>query len=301
MKNLLNLLCLLILMFGVVNGQKPSDALSKEEKARLVIEQSIQVIDKNSKLKGVTSLFFKTEQVGPLERPLMEKEEFSIKFPNQLKIVRVSNETTNFVRTWSGDKYREGSEMYVGDKVYRQSDLIAQLTPEQKAKLKERSDKWLPKEFSDLVKQTEALPNDPKTNFLGKMWYHIFPVLLIASFEPTAKFEFVGKAEAGEQRADVIDVKSDYYRKFRLFFDEKTHLLLMMTVRLEKSEGFFDEKYYFSNYTLMDGLMIPKTIMNQNEDLTKEGKLVKKYVQNFTTIEEFKLNPQFGKNIFEVD
>lgn len=165
----------------------------------------------------------------------------------------------------------------------------------------------------NLFNNTKSTDTDiavKRDSFLNGFWLTVFPLLLDFPWSSSATFEYAGKAEADGTRADIIEVKSLEINKIQLFFDEKSHLLLMMTVKSEivKDEGKSnrDYKYYFSNYESVDGILVAKKIII--DGLTKAsinksimGYKMKGYnttTHTEVTLKDIKVNPIFKANTF---
>lgn len=168
--------------------------------------------------------------------------------------------------------------------------------------------------FSSLMpKSKESSMAEKRESFLQNFWLTIFPILLDSPWGESHTFEYVGKAESPDGRADIIDVKSNDVSdtvKIQLFFDEDSHLLLMMTVIDNKEkEGmkvFSDTKYFFSNYERVDGFLIAKKINIESQSKTKMDKRIMGYklkggnikTTSEITLEEVKINPTFKPDTF---
>ena len=130
---------------------------------------------------------------------------------------------------------------------------------------------------------------------------------------------YLGKAQAGDKRADILEyVPTDKEKaqqkkhqatgKARLFFDEEAHLLLMMTAELLVKKSKVKVKYFFSDYEEVDGLLIAKRINTEAITSNDEGVeiLGKKTVRGSSkttsemVLKKFKINPTFKKGTFEV-
>lgn len=268
----------------------------KVERGRQIVEEARKAVEKKSASKDIKGIYLK---INSNINDVSVFREFSYQFSDKLYHTYSSSENAKSITIWSGDKYFEDYEMILNDKVIRQSVINAKLSKE---RAKKQSEGTLPNELKEIEKKTSSLPSDSKSKFLGNMWYYVFPVILQASFEPAAQFEYVGKAEAGNgQKADVVDVKSSYLRKFRLFFDEKTHLLLMMTVTAINGDNEYQERFYYSDYQLTDGILVAKRIQRESRNINVNTKVENKLGDSFTTIEEFKLNPKFSGDLFQID
>jgi hypothetical protein len=121
-------------------------------------------------------------------------------------------------------------------------------------------------------------------------------------FEKKIGFKYVGKAKSNDKTANVIDVKPANGRNYRLLFDTETNHLLMMIVSFKETNerfvGDVEEKYYFSERELINGILIPKKIKVEKK-ATPQGK---EAIIKFSNIEivDFKINPEFKKDMFEI-
>lgn len=150
------------------------------------------------------------------------------------------------------------------------------------------------------------------------LWADLFPVLLDLPWEIDTRFAYLGKAQAGDKRANILEyVPTDKEKaqqkkhkstgKMRLFFDEKSHLLLMLTSELLVKKSNIKTKYFFSDYEEKDGILVAKRINTETITSNDEGVEFagKKTVRGSSkTISEiivkFKINPTFKKGTFEV-
>lgn len=113
--------------------------------------------------------------------------------------------------------------------------------------------------------------------------------LLTAPPSNPVEFNYAGEAEAGDDHADVLDVKGSDGLEARLFFDKKTHSLLMMSYWVERAGAPADDlsakasvrdvdkalreaksqtrkekteiQVYFSDYRLADGIYFPHHLL----------------------------------------
>jgi hypothetical protein len=117
-----------------------------------------------------------------------------------------------------------------------------------------------------------------------------FPVTLDSWYRPL-KFYYVGIAESKDGRANVIEAANDK-TIYRLFFDEKTNLLLLMSQTwVDDKNNKYERKYYYSNYQEMDGLLVAAKI--KVEILQPNGKIIE-----VREIKDLKINPTFKSNFF---
>jgi hypothetical protein len=140
----------------------------------------------------------------------------------------------------------------------------------------------------------------------------LLQLLLLPSASFPFNFTYAGEAEAEDGRADVIDAKGPNDFMMRLFFDKKTHRLLlasyheapvMLTMQPSKpakrstQSSPHDDKQQdievqlrFSDYRAEDGILLPHLITR-----TKNGK-----PNQEAELQSFKLNPVFKPTQFEV-
>ncbi|MGI8495503.1 MAG: hypothetical protein ACR2L1_09365, partial [Pyrinomonadaceae bacterium] len=253
----------------------------------------------------VSSYFYKSKKTIPLKEfsNYESFEEVSLEFPDKIQVI-YSNKmllssqfpsSFQLTRTWNGKKYKSISE----------TDLFGKRTVRDTTN---EDSKPISKNVSDVIgKKTaaalqDAQKADPKSIFTESLWTSVFPLVLSHPFEKNIKFEYAGKAKSNETTANVIDVKTANGKKYRLLFDSETNYLLMMIVSFrvtnDRFVGDVEDKYYFSEYELTDGLLIPKKIKVEKK-ATPEGKSP---VIKFFNIEilDFKLNPKFDEKTFEI-
>lgn len=117
------------------------------------------------------------------------------------------------------------------------------------------------------------------------------------------QFKYLGKAKIGERKADILELVATKKEeaeagKLRLFFDEKTHLLLMATADMTTPKGVGTAKFFFSDYQLMDGLLIAKKLNTEASIKGNDGS--KQRTVQKIIIKDFKINPVFKVGTFEV-
>jgi hypothetical protein len=226
--------------------------------------------------------------------------EISFEFPKKIKLLTTSQtlndsigSSLNSTTILDGEKYKNERNIFVNGK------------PFDTTKLK------LPGfDFFNNTQSTDSDIAKKRKTFLDEFWFTIFPILLDTPWDSTVIFEYVGKAEADGTRTNIIKVKSLGSYAIQLFFDEKTHLLLMMTVKneivsdqLKVSE---DYNYFFADYEKFDGLLVAKKITvegNTTSDINKTimGFKVKQRITKSTSeiiIKEVKINSTFKPNTF---
>lgn len=126
---------------------------------------------------------------------------------------------------------------------------------------------------------------------LSDCFVNIFPILLETVCQETGNFKYVGIAESKTAKAEIIETELSDTRSFRLFFDQATNLLLMMTETSSRSENTVDKTtYYFSDYQEKGGMLVANTVK-----IERNGKTFKQ-----KTIDDLKLNPVFKPDFFEI-
>jgi hypothetical protein len=241
---------------------------------------------------------FKTILLLKNDKSLESFEEISLKLPGkiQAKYGMDSPFFSQLTRTWNDEKYKSIHELEFASGQRTVQDMT------------ELENKSVSNAVSEVLgkKTTVALQNaqktDPKKIFMDSLWTSLFPLILSHPFEKKIEYKYVGKAKSNDKTANVIDVKPSNGKTYRLLFDTETHYLLMMIVYHKETNdrfvGDIETKYYFSEPELTSGVLIPKKIKVEQKS-TASGQ---KPVTRFSNIEifEFKLNPEFKKDMFEI-
>ena len=288
--------------FIAFSQQKNTVDESNQTQAAEIIRNARQAIGLD-KTGEVSSYFYKSKTIIPLKElgSYENFEELSIEFPNKIQVIysgkmpsssQISS-SNQLTRTWNGKKYKSISETeFSGKRTVRDTT--------------NENSKPISKNVSDVIgkKTTSVLQDarkaDPKNIFTESLWTSFFPLILSHPFENNIEFKYVGKAKSNNVTANVIDVKPTNGKTYRLLFDSETNYLLMMIVSFKETNDRFvgdvEEKYYFSERELTNGLLIPKKIKVEKK-ATPEGKSP---VVGFFNIEvlDFKLNPKFDEKIF---
>lgn len=143
-------------------------------------------------------------------------------------------------------------------------------------------------------------PPDPKIVFINKLWDVVFPLILMDPIERQTKFEYIGRAQAGEQIASVVETKSASGRVFQLLFDEKTSNLLMTIEKSKTSKGDSEVRYYYSDREKKDNVLIPTKIKIEYKFTPNAGEPPKIFYV-YIDIVSFELNPEVKPELFKVD
>lgn len=120
----------------------------------------------------------------------------------------------------------------------------------------------------------------------------VFPIILDYSWYSPIEFRYIGVGEAKDTKADVIETMLSNGAKYRFFFDQQTHLLLLLIeTRTSKSTNKeIERKYFFSDYRKEDGLLIAHKIVTEtNKEVTAEREL-----------KSLQINPTFKPDYFAV-
>jgi len=283
-----------LLLFLTTNwafAQTDSDKVAaKLERGQEIINQARKAFDKGNVLQNLKSFYLNVGNT--ISGNITTETEFSIVTPDKIRFVYIS-EPSRTIKIINGSKYSEDSELSVNGETYSERKMGRPPLP---TKIPSYIEEVLSKEKVEYLKKNSDELN--KLLMEESLWTNVFPILLTNPLNTDVKYEYVGKAESADKRADIIDVKSNFYRKIRLFFDENTHLLLMMTRTLDRSKSTFTEKYYFSDYQLTDGLLVAKTIKKESENVSKDGSGRKTYGPSQTVIKEIKINSNLKPSLF---
>lgn len=138
--------------------------------------------------------------------------------------------------------------------------------------------------FVELTRQKQGDPQKIKEQDILKLKYTAFstafPIFL--KFDDKLKFNFAGVAKAGEQKADVIETTLADSSKIKLFFDQKTRLLLMMTSQFfdEQLKSQVEQKFFYSDYREEGGLLFAHKIVIQENGAVVEERQIKVIMLN---------------------
>lgn len=282
---------LLFLMTNWVSAQTdPAKDAVKLERGEEIINQARRAIDKDNILQNLRSIYLNIDKSSS---GVDFSSEISILMPDK---IRVDSILAGFrtIKVSNGGKYSEDSEMSINGEPLSMKSIGA---PSPKMKFPAFLEDVLSDERIEYLKKN---PDElKKVVFMGEdLWRYVFPILLSNPLNTDVKYEYVGKAESANRRADIVDVKSDFYRKIRLFFDENTHLLLMMTEELDSKRSVFTERYYFSDYQPTSGLLIAKSVKKESDEVFKDGSGKKTYNSPPPVIKEIKINPNLKSGVF---
>ena len=99
-------------------------------------------------------------------------------------------------------------------------------------------------------------------------------------------------AKADDQSADILVTSIENNYRIKLYFDQKTHQLLLMSIKFTepKTNEDIEQKYFFSDYKEVNGLSFAhKVIIHENGEIVEE--------RDIKTIE---INPKVESDFFEI-
>lgn len=119
----------------------------------------------------------------------------------------------------------------------------------------------------------------------------LFPLVLDKFQCFPVEFDYVGIAESKDGRASIIEANSPDGVTYRMFFDDKTHFLLMMfETSILKDKRKRERRFFYSDYKQMGDLLVPSVVK-----IEKDGKLVET-----REIRALNLKPTFKAGMFNV-
>jgi hypothetical protein len=224
-------------------------------------------------------------------------EEISLTLPDKIHAIYSTGEPLRYqsFKTWNGEKYKSIFETEIlGRKIVKDDTNAENVKPSKSVVA------VLGKENTALFENIKRV--DPKESLKESMWTELFPMIFSHPLEPKLEFQYVGKAKSNDKIANVTDVKSANGKTYRLLFDSETNYLLMMIVSFKRTDQFFtgdqEMKYYFSQRETVDGILIPRKVKVENKQ-TAKGQPSKTSFLNLEIL-EFKINPEFKKDLFEI-
>jgi hypothetical protein len=293
-------LVIVIILFASLcfSQQNNSIKLSNETDVTEIIRKSRQATGLD-KIGEISSYSYKFKESILLKNNSYESvEEINLELSGKLQVIYSGNIPTFFqlTRTWNGEKYKSisESESASGQRTVRD------MTELEKKPLSKNVSNVLGKKTATALQDSQKA--DPKNVFMESLWTSIFPLILSHPFEKKIEFIYVGKAKSNDKTANVVDVKPANGKTYRLLFDTETNYLLMMIVSHKESNDRFvgdvEEKYYFSERELINGVLIPKKIKVEK----KATPVGEPPITGFSNIEilEFKLNPKLDAKIFNI-
>jgi hypothetical protein len=132
-----------------------------------------------------------------------------------------------------------------------------------------------------------------KSGILSDAFDIFFPITLDSTFYVSLDFTHTGTAELENKKVNTIEAISKGGTTYRLFFDEKTHLLSLLTKSWKSANGKqFEQKSFYSNYKEVSGLLVAHKIVTQSASKTNGNTEI--------IIKSLKVNPEFKSDTFKV-
>lgn len=293
----------LILLFSTTIFAQRSAVLNKETtKGEQIFKDAQKAIGSNEINLQSFSLKMKNVSLRTSNEILIEvKAVLPDKFSEITNMTQPTQMTAT--STWNGTKYKA-----IVDAVMLGQRSVADITKSSlnsslNSELVDKIGNKIGKEKAEQLKRYRK--KDPKEQFyLNNIWQGLFPLTLIQPFEQNLEYKYIGKAKSGSQVANVVDVTSPSGTAYRLLFDSETNYLLMMMESHEGQsmsgvDGTYETKLYFSNRKKIDNVLIPTQIKIEYKFIPKTDK-EPKISYEIIDILEFKLNPEFKKDMFEI-
>lgn len=317
------ILCLILILIGFFQSFSAQSADDKDRAARAneILNLARRAVYQNIKKEDIKSLYLALNGTTAMESVMqidgskepretkirqVAETSVSVELPGKIRqevygYTAEKNPAENYtkVRTiLDGERFSTASDTVIDGKAFDMKEILnAPYLPETvKKQMKEAMEK---------AKPTKEMIQNGASNVL-------FTILLSPLWGDDKTFVYVGKAEAGDGggRADVLEIESNTGRQSRWFFDEKTHLLLMITDEISKNGIDAKTTQYFSDYQLIEGLLIAKKINAETESVSNMPEMEimgrkmkmsgKSKSVTETIVKEFKINPTFKAETFAV-
>lgn len=277
-------------------SQENTDVKEQVEKGNQIIENARKEIGIKDSIKSIYLSITSESIIKKLQ--ITETSEISISLPDKILIVNttatpVESKDTSIL---NGEKYKKFYEFVDLDGRRTITDATKSNNYDNAIKFaKDKGD-------TETAKKLEALQKnqpDPKKQFYRNLWVDLFPLILTHPFEKNTEFKYVGKAQASDTLANIVDGVNENGHALRLFFDSKTNYLLLMIEKYTFWDGDYETKYYYSNRERVNGLLIPRKLKVEHK-FTPTGQAPRFSYSNID-IKEINLNPEFRKNMFDVN
>jgi hypothetical protein len=318
-----NFKLLLIFFLLTVSFSHAQDSSRTEQeridKANEILKLAREAVYQRTKMAEVKSLSLKdagtnvfesTTKVEGRTQPQVVKFQRGIEESIAIRLFDKINLTTfNFNPDISpAENYTKVEDILSGNQVSRQTDTIANGKAVETDKIPNVPN--MPASVKkQLIERLEKRTTTTKEEILRTASNRLFPLLLDTTWMNGKPLMYIGRADAGDTRADILEVKTDTGRRTRYFFDEHTHLLLMMTDEVSRGDLSSKVSAHYSDYQLVDGLMIAKKINTEMEttdekEIEVKGKTLKASNKSKTiremNVREFKVNPKSKPELFAV-
>lgn len=286
----------LVLFFSLsIFSQEKADI--KDErivKGQQIIENARKEIGIDQLISNLNSFQVSIKSISDLvEFVAVNTKEISIMLPGRIRSGYSTEKPSESKTTsiWNGGNYKKLLEFVAFDGRRDVQDVTNR-------ELNGNLSKFV-KDPATLEKIKKAKSINPKERLNNDLWSEVFPLILIHPFDKQAEFRYVGKAESPTGTANVVDTTTESGRSIRLLFDSKTNYLLSMIEKYKSFDGDYEIKYYYSNRLSVDNVLIPKKIKVEYK-FTPTGKETR-LTYNYNDVLEFKLNPKFKPNLFDVN
>lgn len=296
-------ICFWLILFSTTIFAQSSAGLKDTIKGEQIIKDARKAIGTNEINLQSFSLKMKNLSLRTSTEALIEVKAM---LPDKFSEITSSTQPYQMTSTsiWNGTQYKAIVEAeMLGER--RVSDITkSSLNLSLNSEIVDKIGNKIGKEKAEQIKKYRR--KAPKEQFyLNNIWQVFFPLTLIHPFEQNLEFNYVGKAKSGSQTANVIDVTSPSGTAYRLLFDSETNYLLLMMESYEGQsmtgvDGTYETKLYFSERKTIDSLLIPTKIKIERKFTPKIGKEPKVFYENIDIL-EFRLNPAFKKNMFDIN
>lgn len=281
---------------GVLKQGSLTDGEDIIRKAREAAGFSLPMTSFRLKLHGslqISAGQTPTAQIKGNDLIIDSQDEITVMTPDKIRrvstlkdnILQGSNATTSI---WNENKYRQTTEFEING-VRTVKDTTATVSIDSLNQLANKAD----------LKKINVKPIDSKIIFSNGLWKVAFPFLLMHPIERQTKFEYMGRAQAGEQIANLVQTNSAGGHVFQLFFDEKTSNLLLMIEKWKESDRDYEVKYYFSNREKRGDVLIPTKVKIEHK-VTSAGQSPK-IAFEYIDVVGFEVNPVIKPEIFKVN
>ncbi|MGI8469686.1 MAG: hypothetical protein ACR2N3_14675 [Pyrinomonadaceae bacterium] len=319
MKKNFYLLLILFLSFQTITAQDLPDK-ARIDRANEIISQARQAVYQKVKREDIKSLYLQTNGTTAMESVTQiegDKEPRETKLRQTLESntsVELADKAKQEVLSFDAAKnpaenHTKIESLVNGEKFSQTTDMIMDGKAIDMNAIFNAP--FMPESLKKQMKEAMEKAKPTKEKIQKSISEQLYTVLLSPLWGDDKVFVYVGKAEAGAgARADILEIESDTGRQTRWFFDEKTHLLLMITDEISKGGISAKTTQYFSDYQPVDGLLIAKKINVETETSSEPremeimGKKMKmsgksKMVSEMI-VKDFKINPKFKPETFAV-
>lgn len=229
---------------------------------------------------------FGNNKIQQIELPIDEQLEITVTPANRIRILTVFKSGLNRA-IWNEKGFKETVEFDSTDGQRKVVDVTkgVQLSQSTLGAIKSK----IPNIKS---------PDSKAAAFSSNLWEFVFPLILTHPIESSTKFEYVGRAQAGEQTAQVLQTTTAGGRNLQLFFDEKTSHLLLMIEKYKGQGKEFVRKCYYSNREKRNGILIPTKVRMEHKVIKPgEDPLSLFY---YLDLIDFETNPTVKPEIFKI-